>query len=74
MTDTPYFPTEGDNVAYIRLVPREDLPPQVQERTEGMEKIYSIHDESGQVLALVDDRQKAFSVALMNEFRPVSVH
>ncbi|MEM8872614.1 MAG: DUF1150 family protein [Pseudomonadota bacterium] len=74
MTDTPHFPIEADDVAYIRLVAREALPPQVQEKTEGMDQIYSIHDAQGQVLALVDDRQKAFHVAILNEFKPVSAH
>ncbi|MEM8787423.1 MAG: DUF1150 family protein [Pseudomonadota bacterium] len=74
MTDTPYLTDAEDSIAYIRLVNRAALPAEIRDKTEGMDQIYSIHDAQGHVLALVDDRDKAFVVARMNEMQPVSVH
>lgn len=74
MSSTPFFRKDDPQVAYIRLVARDALPKAVQDRTEGMDQIYSIHDGEGQVLALVNDRERAFVVARMNELQPVSVH
>ncbi|WP_112322384.1 DUF1150 family protein [Oceanibium sediminis] len=67
------MPTD-DSIVYVRKVERDSLPDEVKVQTAGMDAIYSIHDGSGRVLALVDDRKKAFSVARMNEMTPVSVH
>ncbi len=74
MSSTPSFPQDDAPVAYIRMVARDALPKDVQEKTKGMDQIYSIHDAEGQVLALVNDRDRAFVVARMNEMQPVSVH
>ena len=75
MGNFPYFkPGEEDHIAYIRAVRTETLPEELQEQTRGIDVIYAIHDSEGQVLALVDDREKAFIVARMNEMQPMSVH
>ena len=75
MTDHAYFEDRDESqIAYIRLVDPETLPDEVREQTGGMDKIWSIHAADGQVLALVDDRRKAFAVVRMNEMTPVSVH
>jgi len=75
MASYPYFqPDEETQIAYIRATDRANLPKDVRDQTMGMRRIYSIHAADGKVLALVDDRTKAFAVARMNEMRPVSVH
>jgi len=75
MATYPYFEPESEaKLAYIRLADRADLPEDVRARTSGMEAIYTIHAADGQVLALTNDRDKAFMLARMNEMRPVSVH
>ena len=75
MATYPYFKPEDEaKVAYIRLADRADLPEAVRDQTSGMDAIYSIHAADGQVLALTDDRNKAFMLARMNEMQPVSVH
>ena len=75
MADYPFFrPGDEGKVAYIRLMDRALLPDEIRERLQGMDKVYSIHDADGQVLALTDDRRKAFVMARMNEMRPYSVH
>jgi len=75
MANYPYFrPGEESQIVYVRKVERDALPPEVKKQTSGMDEIYCISDAEGHVLALTDDRGKAFAVARMNEKRPVSVH
>lgn len=70
----PVLPKEDASLAYIRLVPKEALPDELRDATTGTKAIYGIHDADGKILALVDDRDKAFLMARMNELHPVSVH
>lgn len=75
MANYPYMePGDEVQIAYVRRVDRKTLPEEIQEQTRGMTEVYSINGADGQVLALVDDRKKAFAVARMNEMQPVSVH
>jgi len=70
----PVLPKEDQSLAYIRLVPKEALPDELRDVAVGSKAIYGIHDADGKILALVDDRDKAFMMARMNELHPVSVH
>lgn len=75
MTDFPSFPEQdGKRIVYVREVKAVDLPEEVRARTGGLDHLYAIHAEGGEVLALVADRDHAFVVARQNEFAPVSVH
>lgn len=75
MTDfASYKSTEKQPIAYVRAVRPEDLPAEVRDRTTGMAALYAVATSEGQVLALTDDRTKAFVLARMNDFSPVSVH
>jgi hypothetical protein len=75
MTDFPSFQTDGDKrIVYVREVKTADLPDAIREQASGIDHLYAIHAPSGEVLALVPDRQQAFAVARQNEFSPVSVH
>lgn len=75
MTDFPSLPaTDGKRIVYVREIRTADLPDEVRARTGGLEHLYAIHDEGGEVLALVPDRRQAFIVARQNELSPVSVH
>jgi hypothetical protein len=75
MTDFPSFPSEGDKrIVYVREVKTADLPEAIRAQTEGIDHLYAIHSDSGDVLALVKDRDPAFIVARQTEFSPVSVH
>ncbi|MEO0388020.1 MAG: DUF1150 family protein [Pseudomonadota bacterium] len=75
MADFPsYKTTEKTPIAYVRGVKRDALPEEVQGRLEGTDMVYAIADADGKVLALVDDRAKAFTLARMNDFAPVSAH
>lgn len=75
MTDFPSFDTNHDKrIVYVRDVRTADLPAEIQARTEGHDKVYAIHAENGEVLALVADRDQAFVMARRNELSPVSAH
>lgn len=75
MTDFPSFPEQdGKRIVYVREVKAVDLPEEVRARTGGLDHLYAIHAEGGEVLALVADRAHAFVVARQNELAPVSVH
>lgn len=72
--DHPVLPKDDGSVAYIRLMRKEALPAELRDAPLPDGPIYGIHDAEGKILALVDDRKKAFQMARMNELHPVSVH
>ncbi len=58
-------------IVYVREADKSELPDHLKD-TPG--KIFSVHDPSGNVLAMADDRAVAFALARQNDLRPVSVH
>ena len=64
----------GDRTVYVKTVAVTDLPREVRDQAEGLEKIFAVHDASGQQLALVGDRKLAFHLAREHDYRPVMVH
>lgn len=77
MADFPSFPSGDDQkIVYVRDVKTSDLPPEIQSRAQagGLERVYAIHAETGEVLALVADWKQAFTLARRNEYAPYSVH
>jgi hypothetical protein len=74
MTDFPSLPAEGGKrIVYVREVKTADLPEEIRAHTT-LDHLYAIHAASGQVLALVADRDQAFVVARQNELSPFCVH
>lgn len=67
-------PRGGEPIVYVRPVAVSDLPKDVQEQVGDAELIYAVHDENGERLALVNDRQMAFVLARQNDLTPVNVH
>jgi len=59
---------------YIRKVAAASLPRDVRDQLPEGQDIYAVHDAEGERLALVQDRNLAFTLARQNEMRPVSVH
>ena len=59
---------------YVRALPVDQLPKEVQSQTGDATEVYSIHSTDGQCLALASDRSHAFVLARQNAFTPVSVH
>ena len=62
-------------IVYVRPVKVAELPEDLRAQApEGLSEIYAVHDEDGERLALVGDRQLAFILANQNDLVPVSVH
>ena len=68
--------TEGDGlpIVYVRPVDVADLPQDVQRQAMGAERLYAVHSEDGERLALVRNRELAFMLARQNDLAPVNVH
>lgn len=64
----------GEPIVYVRPVAVRDLPQEVQEQAGDADRLYAVHAENGERLALVQDRKMAFLLARQNEFTPVNVH
>ncbi len=62
------------SIVYVRPVEVSELEPELQEQMTGISKVYAVHDQEGQRLALVQDRNLAFALARQNDLAPVSVH
>ena len=65
---------DNAETVYIRAVETQDLPKDLQEKLQGLKTIYAVHNEDGQRLALVREREQAFSLARQNDYTPVTVH
>lgn len=63
-----------DRTVYVRSVNVADLPADLRDQVSGESRVYAIHSEDGERLALAKDRAIAFAIARTNEFAPVSVH
>ncbi len=61
-------------VVYVKAVAVNDLPEDLRASANGLERIYSVHTEDGEQLALVADRKLAFVLARQHDFKPVAVH
>jgi hypothetical protein len=61
------------DIVYVREL-RPEEAAELPTPPEGAQKIYAIHDGSGERLALTDDRDLAFSLARRHDRTPVSVH
>lgn len=68
------FPTLDSAIVYVRAVPVDDLPADVQAMMEGVATLYSVHRADGERVAVTANRDVAFSVARQHDMVPVSVH
>ncbi|GAA6193855.1 DUF1150 domain-containing protein [Phaeobacter gallaeciensis] len=68
------FDEEIGRLVYVKTVDVADLPDQVREEAGELEQLYAVHDEKGQQLALVADRNMAFVLAREHDYSPVAVH
>lgn len=74
--NTPFDLKTGmqERIVYVRAVDVAELPEDVRESSEGLSQIYAVHAPDGERLALVRDRDMAFTLARQNDFAPVTVH
>lgn len=61
-------------IVYVRPVALDELPKEMRDQAGGRSHVYAVHNESGDRLALVRDRQLAFVLARQNDLAPVNVH
>ncbi|PJF07805.1 DUF1150 family protein [Pseudorhodobacter sp. MZDSW-24AT] len=61
-------------IVYVRPVTVAELPEELREQIGDVETVYSVHRPDGERLALVRDRNLAFSLARQNDLAPVSAH
>ncbi len=61
-------------LVYVKPIRVADLPREVQSQAEGLERLFSVHDENGQQLALVAEEKLAFVLARQNNYAPQPVH
>ena len=61
-------------IVYVRPVNVSELPDEVRRELSGTSRVYAIHHEEGERMALVTDRSLAFVLARQYDFEPVSVH
>ena len=64
----------GERTVYVRPVNVSDLPADVQAQADGISQIYAVHTTDGERVALVRDRELAFTLARQNDYAPVNVH
>ncbi|WP_420003507.1 DUF1150 family protein [Arenibacterium sp. LLYu02] len=64
----------GGRTVYVKTVDVADLPEKVQASVPGHTHLYAVHDEAGEQLALVADRNMAFMLARQHDYKPVPVH
>ncbi|MDA5093646.1 DUF1150 family protein [Aliiroseovarius sp. KMU-50] len=68
------LPEAENRIVYVRKVNPEDLPAEIREQTEGMERLYAVHNVDGEQLAIVQGRRTAFALARQHDLTPVNVH
>lgn len=64
----------GHRIVYVRPVAVADLPEDIREKAEGLDRLYAVHRPDGERLALVRDREMAFALARQNDLAPVNAH
>lgn len=68
------FGAQTGRLVYVKPVWVSDLPSEVQEKVDGVKKLFAVHDSEGQQLALVADRRLAFALARQHDYSPQAIH
>lgn len=68
------LPDEDSRIVYVRPVEVASLPSDIREEIPELTHVYSVHKADGEQVALVNDRQTAFYLAMENDFVPMTVH
>ena len=65
---------QNQKIVYIREVHVADLPDALREEIGDIKTVFSVHRPDGERVALVRDRDLAFTLARQNDLAPVNVH
>ena len=71
MTRNPFTEPNDQLIVYVSEATPDELPDELRGTKA---RLYSLHDEEGNRLALTPDRRVAFALAKRNDMVPVSVH
>ena len=74
MSESQPNPNSSNKIVYIREVAAKDLPKGVQSQIGKLKKLYAVHSDQGERLALVKERNLAFVLARQNDLSPVTAH
>lgn len=74
MNTTFDFKDSAQRLVYVKPVDVADLPAEVQAEAGELKHLYAVHGADGEQLALVANRQLAFSLARQHDYAPVNVH
>ena len=74
MSESQPNPNSSNKIVYIREVAAKDLPKDIQSQIGKLEKLYAVHSDQGERLALVKERNLAFVLARQNDLSPVTAH
>ena len=74
MSESQPNPNSSNKIVYIREVNAKDLPEDVQSQIGKLKKLYAVHSDQGERLALVKERNLAFVLARQNDLSPVTAH
>lgn len=66
--------TTGERIVYVKPIAVADLPEEMRQQIGDVAKIYAVHSETGEQLALVANRGLAFALARQHDMVPVPVH
>lgn len=61
-------------IVYLKPVNVDELPIELQDSVEGAERVFSVHNDQGDNIALVDTAELAMSLAEMHQMRAVYLH
>lgn len=67
------FPDDR-NVVFVSPVNVDDLPEEVRRKAGGAQTLFGLQATTGELLALLPDRETAIVVARRNDLQPVTVH
>jgi hypothetical protein len=68
------LPDAEKGIVYVRSVAVDTLPDEVRAQLGDLTTVYSVHRANGTTVALVANRELAFSLAREHDMAPVSVH
>ena len=73
-TKVNFLPEGESRIVYVRPVVVADLPEEIRNQAEGLDRLYAVHRPDSERLALVRDRDLAFALARQNDLAPVNAH
>ena len=62
------------NIGYVKSIDVDDLPHDMRDQLTDETKVFSVHGENGEQVALFTDLDLVFSLAKEYKFRAHSVH